>query len=54
MDQLKDAFQKVKQDIDFLRKDLFETNLKIANLTKKIQEIDENLQKVLEKKEKNT
>ncbi|HJZ19274.1 MAG TPA: hypothetical protein VJ208_04160 [Candidatus Nanoarchaeia archaeon] len=47
MDSIKDAFQKVKQDIDILRLNLDESNKGVLNLHEEIKKINENLEKML-------
>lgn len=49
MDSIKEAFQKVKQDIDFMNLSLQEANKDILFLHDEIRKINENLEKLLEK-----
>ncbi len=46
MDSVKEAFQKVKQDIDFLSLSLQEANKDISFLSEEIKKINENLEKI--------
>ncbi len=54
MDHVKEAFQKVKQDIDLLKSNLDETNKKVTDISIELKKINESLGKLLQNSSEET